>query len=196
MATTSTKDKALVEASILNQKIGFNSISIQQVAEQLGIKQPSVYQHFKSKDDLGLEMIEMYRESFHTRNSSIESLDPRVQIEAYFALASKFCSQNQVCGFAALLGDYNALSKKMQKALDKMLDDQRSWLISVIEQGQKKRLFRKDKKARELAELVISAYLGVQMLGKMGADLANIDFMKGTILDSLQNKNTANKDSL
>ncbi|HEX7675987.1 MAG TPA: TetR/AcrR family transcriptional regulator [Bdellovibrio sp.] len=194
MTATSTKDKALIEASNLSQQVGFKNFSIQQVADKLGIKQPSIYRHFTSKDELGEAMIGLYRESFRTMKETIEDLDPRAQIDAYFSLAAKFCLADKVCGFVALLGDYNALPKSMQRLVDKMLEDQKEWLSSVIKRGQKEHLFRKDRKADEIAEIVISGYVGTQMLGKVTANLATIEYMKETILEFLKIKNSGAKE--
>lgn len=194
MTASSTKDKALIEASNLNQQVGFKNFSIQQVADKLGIKQPSIYRHFTSKDELGEALIGLYRESFRTMNETIKDLDPRAQIEAYFSLAAKFCLADKVCGFAALLGDYNALPKSMQRLVDKMLEDQKEWLSTVIKRGQKEHLFRKDKKADEIAEMVISGYVGTQMLGKITSNLNTIEYMKEMILESLKIQNSERKD--
>ncbi len=188
MAVTSTKDKALIEAGNLSQQVGFKNFSIQQVADKLGIKQPSIYRHFTSKDELGEAMIGLYRESFRIMKETIEDLDPRSQIDAYFSLASKFCMADKVCGFVALLGDYNALPKSMQHLVDKMFEDQKEWLSTIIKRGQKKHLFRKDRKADEIAELVISGYVGTQMLGKVNTNLVTIELMKQMILESLSMK--------
>ncbi|MBC7658445.1 MAG: TetR/AcrR family transcriptional regulator [Chitinophagaceae bacterium] len=57
-----TKQKAIREGNALVQKFGCNGFSFQHIADTLGIKKPSLYAHFESKEAFGLDMIEFYRQ--------------------------------------------------------------------------------------------------------------------------------------
>ena len=48
----STKDKILEEALTLFADKGYNGTGVDQIAEAVGIKAPSLYKHFKGKEDI------------------------------------------------------------------------------------------------------------------------------------------------
>ena len=47
-----TRDKILNETLTLFSENGFDGTSVEQIAEKVGIKAPSLYNHFKGKQDI------------------------------------------------------------------------------------------------------------------------------------------------
>ena len=64
----STKDRILDEALALFAENGYDGTGVEQIAEKVGIKAPSLYKHFKGKEDIMTALIdsaeEHYEESF------------------------------------------------------------------------------------------------------------------------------------
>ena len=64
----STKERILQEALTLFAENGYDGTSVEQIAEKVGIKAPSLYKHFKGKEDILNALIdsaeEYYEESF------------------------------------------------------------------------------------------------------------------------------------
>ena len=64
----STKDRILEEALTLFAENGYDGTGVEQIAEKVGIKAPSLYKHFKGKEDILNALIdsaeERYEESF------------------------------------------------------------------------------------------------------------------------------------
>ncbi|MDR3211259.1 MAG: TetR/AcrR family transcriptional regulator [Planctomycetota bacterium] len=52
-----TKERILIEVTILFAKRGFSAVSMRTIAEAIGIKAASLYNHFASKEDLWLEVV-------------------------------------------------------------------------------------------------------------------------------------------
>ena len=48
----STKDRILEEALTLFAENGYDGTGVEQIAEKVGIKAPSLYKHFKGKEDI------------------------------------------------------------------------------------------------------------------------------------------------
>lgn len=65
---TSTKEKILETALTLFAQNGFNGTSVEQIAQDVGIKAPSLYKHFKGKEDILNSLIDAaesrYEENF------------------------------------------------------------------------------------------------------------------------------------
>ena len=63
-----TKGRILDEALTLFAENGYNGTGVEQIAEKVGIKAPSLYKHFKGKEDIMNALIESaekrYEESF------------------------------------------------------------------------------------------------------------------------------------
>ena len=67
-ARMSTKEKILEKALTLFAENGFNGTSVEQIAQNVGIKAPSLYKHFKGKEDILNSLIDLaesrYEENF------------------------------------------------------------------------------------------------------------------------------------
>ena len=64
----STKEKILETALTLFAENGYNGTSVEQIAQNVGIKAPSLYKHFKGKEDILNSLIDIaearYEENF------------------------------------------------------------------------------------------------------------------------------------
>ena len=64
----STKEKILEKALTLFAENGYNGTSVEQIAQNVGIKAPSLYKHFKGKEDILNSLIDLaetrYEENF------------------------------------------------------------------------------------------------------------------------------------
>lgn len=61
----SRKEEIIYAALELASENGLKAVSMSQIAEKVGIKKPSLYNHFKSKEELVGEMYVMLREQAH-----------------------------------------------------------------------------------------------------------------------------------
>ena len=182
----STKIRALREAKGLIQSFGFNGFSFQHVADLLGIKKPSLYDHFKSKEELGKILLDDYATTFSNWAETVEPFGPREKIGAIFELFYKFSQdKNKMCMAVALGSDYNSLPKPMLKPLRGMIELRGNWMVSVIKEGQKKKIFRSDLSAEELAQFAICAGWGSQMYARVTVNPEQIKKVKETVLKML-----------
>lgn len=186
MKTGNTKLRALVEARSLLQAFGFNGFSFQHLADALGIKKPSLYAHFESKEDLGKGLIEDYRLSFIAWSETVSVFEPEAQIGALFENFYKFSMDSKkLCPLSALIADVNSFPKGMKAALAKLYTARFAWLKTVIEKGQAQKVFRKDKSSGELANLVLAVGFGAQLTARVTDDPNQIKELKQQVLEIL-----------
>ncbi|MCR4989439.1 MAG: TetR/AcrR family transcriptional regulator [Lachnospiraceae bacterium] len=69
------KEEILYAALELAAKNGMKSVSMSQIADKVGIKAPSLYNHFKSKDELIREMYTFFRNKAKDGSGQV-SMDP------------------------------------------------------------------------------------------------------------------------
>jgi len=163
-----TKARAITEAKALLQCVGYNGFSFQHIADAIGIKKPSLYEHFKSKEDLGKSLIEDYKRSFVEWTETVSVFEPDAQIGALFELFFKFAGDSKkLCPLSAMIGDLNSLPKRMKNALEGLYETRRLWIKEVIKRGQGQKIFRKDKSAEELANLILAMGLGAQLTARV-----------------------------
>ena len=60
----STKDRILEEALTLFAENGYDGTGVEQIAEKVGIKAPSLYKHFKGKEDIMTALIDSAEERY------------------------------------------------------------------------------------------------------------------------------------
>lgn len=184
--TEGTKVRALREARGLLQTFGFNGFSFQHIADLLGIKKPSLYDHFKSKEELGLNLIENYQSMFKAWTETIEVFEAKEKIGAFFEIMYKFASSDgKICPMSSFVTDYHSLPKSMKKNVGKLFVYQKKWIQGVIEEGQKKKVFKKDSSSEDLAELIIAIAWGAQLIARVCECPDNIKTAKAQALHVL-----------
>lgn len=80
-----TKSKVLIESLRLFAEKGYNATSVQEIASAVGIKAPSLYNHFKSKKHIFDGIVEMMMGKFsHTFGASdMENMTITQQVKFY-----------------------------------------------------------------------------------------------------------------
>ncbi|MCQ2508188.1 MAG: TetR/AcrR family transcriptional regulator, partial [Dorea sp.] len=87
MAKVSTKDRILDAALTLFSERGYDGASVDQIAEIVGIKGPSLYRHYKGKEDILDHLIEKLTEHYET-NFGVASKVDRVPASMEELIAS------------------------------------------------------------------------------------------------------------
>jgi TetR/AcrR family transcriptional repressor of nem operon len=174
-----TKQKALREANSLLQKFGYNGFSFQHVADSLGIKKPSLYAHFESKEELGLDLIESYKQWLIQWSESMSELDPEQRVSAYFDMFFKFSQKGSLyCPIASLNAEAFTLPSSMKKKLKLLYESQLNWMKKIIADGQVQKTFRSDLSSEEMAEFILSLGMGSQFLGRISSEADKVKMLK------------------
>jgi|WetSurMetagenome_2_1015567.scaffolds.fasta_scaffold658389_1 TetR/AcrR family transcriptional regulator, transcriptional repressor for nem operon len=87
MTKESTKDRIIDHAARIMRENGFNNTGIQEILQSAGVPKGSFYFYFKSKDDLGLALIDYYAEFFCALSeSSLRSAEgpPLQRLKQFF----------------------------------------------------------------------------------------------------------------
>ena len=75
MKQEDTKQKILDKALALFSSRGYDAVSVGEIAQAVGIKAPSLYNHFPSKQAIFDALVDVRRRAVHTRHRS--NLHPR-----------------------------------------------------------------------------------------------------------------------
>jgi TetR/AcrR family transcriptional repressor of nem operon len=163
-----TKSKALEEGMALLQMHGYHGFSFQDIADKLKIKKPSLYDHFGSKEELIIAIIQDYTDKFETWFVSIDEKKPIEKIRKIFEVFFHFSSdKSKVCPILALTTDLKGLSILVLKELKIFVDKWLNWLELLIVDGQRRKEIRTDLDSKLLASFIYSLLMGAQLQAKI-----------------------------
>jgi len=168
MKAHSTKDKILKEGRSLLQRHGYNGFSFQDIANAINIKKPSLYDHYKTKEDLILAILHYYSKSFDEWTCEVMHLNPLEQIRKVFDIFYSFsCDKRKVCPVLALTADTQILTPHIQTEMKLFISKWMTWLESQIAAGQKIKTIRTDIKPKILASLIYNQVMGSQFQARI-----------------------------
>ena len=73
-----TKQKILQVAIDLFSKKGFSGVSVREIARAVGIKESSIYNHYKNKDDILATILDYYETEIERATPTEEYLAERI----------------------------------------------------------------------------------------------------------------------
>ena len=178
---TNTREQIVDRARQLLGSHGFDGFSYQDISSYLGIKNAAVHYHFRSKEDLGLALIEdtAARVRSEIRFGQEADVSPREQLEVYLRRMEKEAAaqEHQICSIGALSVNYGNISEPMQTCVAGILQDIRAWMVRILEEGRQAGEFNFEGSSQGKAELIMSAVQGARQISRV---LNNVDLQRVT----------------
>lgn len=149
------KDKILTEAEVLFMRYGFKSITMDDVARELGVSKKTLYQFFADKNDLVNQCVEHYLDNMNklcckvVENKDLDAIGVMLQISEQMNAVIRQINPSSMFD----------LKKYFKSAWDKLEADRRNFIKRVIQDnivfGIKKGLYRKDLDADIVSRIYI-----------------------------------------
>ncbi len=163
----STREKILEEALTLFAENGYDGTSVEQIAEKVGIKAPSLYKHFKGKEDILNALIdwaeEHYEESFGSEKQIGEL--PKCKEEFIYVTMKKISftmHDPMIRKIRKFLVQEQFRSDRLAEITTRhQLDGIQGMYTKIIEGMMKEGLFKKDDPALLATELTAPAVLWI-----------------------------------
>lgn len=181
----------IVDASmtLLHSK-GFNATSVQDITEAAGVPKGSFYNHFTSKEALGVEVLQRYTEQAGQIGAllSDSSLPPLERLRDYFG---KMVEVNAASEFndGCLLGNFSTELSNQSPAIRQQarhsFASMGAMLEEVIAQGQRDGSIADTQPARELANFTADAWQGAVLRAKAEKDRAPLDRFVDMLLNRI-----------
>ncbi len=184
MPRPSHKDKIIQSGLAVFHEFGYHASGVQTIVDHAGVPKGSFYNHFKSKDELGLEVLDAYwRQSEDMRaalrDSTQSSLD---RIDAHLAAFN-------VTQSGCLVGNFTSEMANEPQFRDALKDVYTSWIAdfeTCIADGQRDGSIRDDETAKSLAEFVVTALEGSVLKRKIEDDEQTLIKFRNTIVTFLR----------
>lgn len=151
------KDFVLKQVGKLYLRYGIRSVTMDDVARELGISKKTLYQYFKDKEDL----VDQVVDSYFLNNPNFDLME----VEGMNAVDRIMNVRNHMIKMFKLVQnnlEYD-LKKSYPKVYNKIIKFKREKIykdnLSVMEQGKKEGLFREDVDSDFMAKLAVGRFL-------------------------------------
>jgi len=161
-----TRGLLLNEAEALMRTRGYAAFSYADLAKRVGIRKASVHHHFRTKEELGVALIDAYLVTF--KAALAETLEdrpeamPRLRRYAAFFTESLQDGMMPLCG--ALSAETFALPASMQQRVRHFFELHLDWLEGVLRDGIAEGAFRADLDVRRVATMLLSVLEGASLV--------------------------------
>ncbi|MGD9682655.1 MAG: TetR/AcrR family transcriptional regulator [Candidatus Obscuribacterales bacterium] len=168
----------LIEATIrLMGSHGFEPMGISLILEEAGVTKSNFYYHFKSKEELCLTALEQMADKFFEQMVDPILLDkgikPDKRLEKFLknlnAKMQENCCQKG-CPFVNLAAETSEFHPSFREKIEDFYRRYAEAIAACVSEGQKDGVFRRDIKAGDAANLVLSCINGSIVLAKVRRD--------------------------
>jgi TetR/AcrR family transcriptional repressor of nem operon len=190
MAKANVKEQILTASVQLLHSKGFNATSVQDITDAAGVPKGSFYNHFTSKEALGLEVLQRYIDGVGELAAVLRdrALAPRQRLQQYFErmIAGNAANDYQ---FGCMLGNFSTeLSNQipaMRTAMRAAFGGSTALLTTVIAEGQQDGSIGAGLAAADLAGFVDDAWQGAVLRAKAEQSRAPLERFARVVLDRL-----------
>lgn len=171
-----TKQRIVEEAYKLFYENGFKSTSVNDVMKSANMSKGAFYHHYKSKQQLGLEVIELkiQKRVYEGMILPLQSNGNAMEIlENTFINRIKsfpFYDKKHGCPMNNLINEIGDYEICYQLALKNIIEQWKKALIDLIEKGKKENNIRQITPSSAVAIYLISAFEGIRGIRKLYDD--------------------------
>ena len=166
MTRENTKSRILEHASRLIHRKGFNNTGIQEILHSAGVPKGSFYFYFKSKEELGLAIIDHFAISVaHLGETLLVKApgSPLERLRGYFGVMREFFEQENWksgCPIGNLTQEMGAMNEAFRSKLQSVLNMMQLDIRNCIEQAKLQHEVDDELDLDETAEFILDSWEG------------------------------------
>jgi TetR/AcrR family transcriptional repressor of nem operon len=172
-----TKEKILDTAQDLIQTRSFHGFSFQDLADRVGIRKPSLYHYFDSKDAIALAVLERAADWVRAQMAKVDGEDPAARLERYFDMFRDIHGKGErMCPGGSFASLFGGVSSSVQSALHRFTKLHLDLLEIIVREGAERGQFQiKDQRPRDVAMQIFAGAQGALIIGRLTGDTHAID---------------------
>ena len=170
-----TRSKLLQKAAALSQTVGYDALSLQELANELGIRKASIFHYFSSKDELACAVIEADMKLFADWRETVEHLPPQERLTRYFDHYRNMISHGHVCPGGAFAVSWPMLQGRVKDSLVNMHKQHLAFLDELVRDGVKDETFKPIAIASDIVKSVPDMLQGAIQVGRAGNSVIPIN---------------------
>lgn len=192
MPQASQRDRILDAAVRTLHERGFNGCGVQDITEAAGVAKGSFYNHFESKEALGVAALDRYFQERTCERLSVlsdETLAPLARLRRYFDnLAEMLAARNYASG--CLIGNLSAeLADQSRVVRDRLAAHFAGWARAIetcVREAQVAGEIRTDLAAAAIAAFLLNAWEGAILRARVERDGASFDAFRTVVFTALR----------
>lgn len=172
------KNDILDAAERLLLTLGYNGFSIRDLSDEVGISGASLHHHFPSKADLGVALVERYRDRLNRELAEIEAEADDWQ-RRWNRLVNWFSRLHYDGGRACMLGslahDFNTLPAPLQSAVRLLHGNLHGWLTRLVGAAIRAGQLQTNRPPDDEAAALLSMLEGAMLVARTSSTLQDTD---------------------
>jgi TetR/AcrR family transcriptional regulator, transcriptional repressor for nem operon len=164
-----TRLRILDVAQALIQERGYNGFSYRDIADEVGIRAPTIHHHFPAKPDLAAALVDRYAAGVAESCAAIAQSEPRAwkRLQRYFqATRQTMLEKRQLCLCGVLAVEANSLPDNVRRAVDRFFDASRKWMADQLREAKGRGEVDFAGSAEDVAAMIISTLQGGLLLSR------------------------------
>lgn len=186
---STSKEKVVESAQKLFHLNGFHNTSIDDILESTGVTKSNLYYHFKSKEELGLVILEKrireYEDRFFSDTFENTSLTPQRKLKKYYKKVTAYHEKLECkngCPFGNLALEMSDTNEKFRSLLSEFFNHWQKVIEKCIKEGIELKEFRSDISPKIISEMILSHLEGAILLAKTHRSIAPLSSGSKTIM--------------
>jgi TetR/AcrR family transcriptional repressor of nem operon len=190
MPRESVKEPILAAALKVLHRKGFNATGVQDITDAAEVPKGSFYNHFESKEALGIEALERYWQGALNSLKSLEDADvaPVVRLKAYFHrlnLMARKLEYRPGCFIGNLSAEMSDQSPAFRKRLAAILAIWSRAIEACVKEAQADGSVRRDLDAKTIASFLLNSWEGAVLRSKVDRGQEPLDAFEKVVFTAL-----------
>jgi TetR/AcrR family transcriptional repressor of nem operon len=185
--TTDTRQLLLEHGVRLLLRQGYNDLGIAAVLDATSVPKGSFYHHFKSKEDFGLAVIDLYMDNVHAALDAAladESRAPLDRVRRFFEMTIEAYAGDGYLG--CLLGglgqELSGISEAFRRKVEQCISEIAERIGTCLVEARRRGDLPKGTDPRALAQLIVNGWEGAALRSRLRRDPAPLREMLDFLL--------------
>lgn len=172
-----TQEQLLRQGMAMLLRQGYHHLGIAAVLEATQIPKGSFYHHFESKEDFGLQVIDLYMKEVHAGLDQCladESLPPLQRVRRFFeSTAEKYRAEGYLgCLLGGLGQELSGVSEAFRRKVEQCFGEIARRIAACLREGIQRGDLPKETNPEKMAELLVNCWEGAALRTRLRQDPA------------------------
>jgi TetR/AcrR family transcriptional repressor of nem operon len=189
--TAETRERILEASEQAIIAKSFNGVGLTEILQSAGVPKGSFYHYFKSKEDLGIAVVERSTAHHLVRLQELladRSISPLARLRNLFVLGRQLLLDqglNRECLVPKMALEIASLSEPIRAAIKCGLDQSRSIVARIIREAQAEREIDSGHDPEGLADFIQASWEGIMIRTQIDRDIRPVDEFITYVFDHL-----------
>lgn len=171
---------------------GYSATGIKEITDKIDIPKGSFYNHFKSKEDFGLAVLNKYATNglkYHERALLSGDVSPLNRLKQFYAAMIENYGQVVECKLGCIMGNFSQeladVNENFRISLDKEFNAQENVIVQCIQQAKEANEINKDINEKLTGAFMINSWHGAFIRMKTTATTKPLEDFNTVVFETL-----------